>query len=98
MIYGGEEDDEEDSKEDSQEDEESGNADETMTADGVEYTKKRDVWVSEDGEEYIFPPGKDEDDYDLDELDRSTDSEGLDETRDEEGGEKEQKEQSLNQY
>lgn len=83
VIFGGE-DDEEEADEEASSQEESRDEAETMTV---------------DGEEYIFPPGKDEDDYDLDELDSSDGSQGHDEDQDQETERgKEQKEASLNQY
>lgn len=95
VIFGGEDDvDEEDSTE-----EDSGGEDEeqdSISIDGTEYTKDGDLWVSEDGEDYVFPPGKDEDDYDLDEYGEDAEP---DETAGQDGSEeKEQKEASLNQY
>lgn len=90
VIYGEEDSDSNTDSEDSEEDDSK-----TMTVDGVDYTKQGDVWVSEDGQDYVFPPGKDEDDYDLEELDQAETSEDPDENR---GQEKVEKETSLNQY
>jgi len=96
VIFGSEDDeDEEDSDSDDNASSEEGGEEEPVSIDGTEYTKDGDLWVSEDGEDYVFPPGKDEDDYDLDEYgDRSEPS---DENQDMDQ-EKEEKEASLNQY
>jgi len=69
VIYGGN--DEEDSEDDvDEEEEEDSDEAESMTIDGTEYRKEKgnDFWVSEDGEDFVFPPGKDESDYDLEEY------------------------------
>lgn len=65
LLYGG---DDQDDDKDSQDEEDDGDGSvESMTLDGVEYTKNEDeVWISEDGGEYVFPPGKDESDFDSD--------------------------------
>lgn len=72
---------------------------ETISIDGVEYEKKGDYWVSEDGQDYVFPPGKNGSDYDeLDGHDTDDSSEDSVDENQETDQEKEQKEASLNQY
>ncbi|MCY4730561.1 hypothetical protein KY092_08310 [Natronomonas gomsonensis] len=100
VIFGGEDDVDEEESTSHDDEEDSGEEDggqDSISIDGTEYTEKEDgLWVSEDGEDYVFPPGKDEDDYDLDEY--GDDSEP-DKTAGQDGSEeKEQKEASLNQY
>lgn len=99
VIFGGEDDVDEEESTSHDDKEDSGGEDEeqdSISIDGTEYTKDGDLWVSEDGEDYVFPPGKDEDDYDLDEYGEDAEP---DETAGQDGSEeKEQKEASLNQY
>ena len=100
VIFGGEDDVDEEESTSHDDEEDSGEEDggqDSISIDGTEYTEKEDgLWVSKDGEDYVFPPGKDEDDYDLDEY---GDSSKPDEENQEDDGEgKEEKETSLNQY
>jgi len=85
LIFGSEAGEE---REDRDNDEQDGNGEtESMTIDGVEYEKQEDgFWVSEDGEDFVFPPGKDESDYDLEEYGDGV-SQGQDGNREQSGGE-----------
>jgi len=95
VIYGGDDDvgEEPSTKEDSSEEDEE---QDSISIEGTEYVKDGELWVSENGEDYVFPPGKDEDDYDLDEY--GEDLEPGEENQKDDGGGKEEKETSLNQY
>ena len=98
LLYGSEDSGSDTDSEDSEDDSEEDDSLESMTMDGVEYTKNEDgVWVSEDGQEYLFPPGIDEEEYleDQEDTQQEESSDDVDENKDRE---KEEKQPSVNQF
>ncbi|WP_172795752.1 hypothetical protein [Haloferax sp. Q22] len=100
LLYGSEDEDSGTDSEDAVDDSEEDSEDrETMTMDGVEYKKNEDgVWVSEDGQEYLFPPGIDEEEYLEDQEDSQQEESSDDVDQQNEDREKEEKQPSVNQF
>ncbi|MFB1064847.1 hypothetical protein [Natrinema sp. H-ect4] len=99
VIFGSEDEDSGTDSEDSGDDSEEDESMESMTMDGVEYTKNEDgVWVSEDGQEYLFPPGIDEEEYLEDQEDTQQEESSDDVDEQNKDREKEEKQPTVNQF